>query len=186
MNGHSPPLQDPDTFGQFYNRTHLIVFRFIYGINGGPTQDVDDLTAETYLRAWKARRRFHGNDQAALGWLFTIARHLVIDAYRRNKIRKEEHSLDSDNISVDSWQAIQGQYSQENDPEELVTSFDQFRILWSLVQTLSIEKRELIVLRYMVGWQVKQISDHLHMKENTVSVYLNRTLEELRNQWPTN
>jgi RNA polymerase sigma-70 factor (ECF subfamily) len=184
MNGQKSPLQDSDVFGQLYNRTHLIVFRFIYGLCGGPSQDVDDLTAETYLRAWKARCRFNGNDQAALGWLFTIARHLVIDAHRRGKVRKEEPHLDSDNISIDSWQALQASNSHGNDPEELSISFDQFRILWALVQALPIEKRELLILRYMLGWQVKQIADHLNMQENTVSVYLRRILEELRNQWP--
>jgi RNA polymerase sigma-70 factor (ECF subfamily) len=44
------------------------VFRYIYGLSGGPLQEAEDLTAETYARAWKTRQSFSGNEEAALGW----------------------------------------------------------------------------------------------------------------------
>ena len=48
----------------------------------------------------------------------------------------------------------------------------------------SLEKRELLVLRYMLGRQVKQIADHVHMQENTVSVTFRRIIEQLRRDFP--
>jgi DNA-directed RNA polymerase specialized sigma24 family protein len=47
---------DAETFGQLYNRTHLILYRYIFGMLGGPIDEVEDLTSEAYLRAWKARQ----------------------------------------------------------------------------------------------------------------------------------
>ena len=65
-----------EAFVRLYDRAHLMVFRYIYGMYGGPMQDVEDLTAETFLRAWGARDRFTGDEEAAIGWLFQIARRL--------------------------------------------------------------------------------------------------------------
>jgi DNA-binding NarL/FixJ family response regulator len=35
----------------------------------------------------------------------------------------------------------------------------------------------------MLGWQVKQIAEILDMEENTVSVYIHRSLEQIRRNW---
>jgi len=67
----------------------LIAFRYIYGMTGGLVQEVEDLTAETFFRTWKKRAQFRGSEQAALGWLLTIARNLVFDTHRRKKAHPE-------------------------------------------------------------------------------------------------
>ena len=41
---------------------------------------------------------------------------------------------------------------------------------------------EILVLRYVMGWQVKQIAAHLEMPENTISVYLRRATRRLCDQ----
>jgi len=93
MPSRHAPLAEAEAFAELYQRTHLVVFRYIYGLNGGPQQEVEDLTAETFIRAWKARQRFDGGEKAALSWLLRIARNLVIDAHRRTKVRGVEANL---------------------------------------------------------------------------------------------
>ena len=87
---------DADLFTLLYEDTHIMVFRYIYGLSGGPQQEAEDLTSETYARAWKTRQRFNGNDQAALGWLLRIAKNLVIDLSRRRKVRDVDEETDVD------------------------------------------------------------------------------------------
>jgi RNA polymerase sigma-70 factor, ECF subfamily len=178
MPGNQSPLQDPEAFSQLYARTHLIIFRFVFGLQGGPAQEVEDLTCETYLRAWRGRNGFKGDDRDALRWLFTIARHLVIDAHRRKKSRIDETNELLDDALLDKYFII-----HEEQPEELATRREQFIHLWTLLQSLPFEKREMIVLRFILGWQVKQIAEYLHMEENTVSVNIRRILEGLRRNW---
>jgi RNA polymerase sigma-70 factor (ECF subfamily) len=178
MPGNQFPLQDPEAFSQLYARTHLIIFRFVFGLQGGPAQEVEDLTCETFLRAWRGRNGFKGDEQDALRWLFAIARHLVIDAHRRKKSRIDETNELLDDALHDKYFIVQGEQ-----PEELAARREQFKHLWVLLQNLALEKREMIVLRYMLGWQVKQIAEYLHMEENTVSVSLRRILEGLRRDW---
>jgi len=171
--GESFPLGCADAFNALYERTYLVVFRYAFGLHGGPAEDVEDLTTETFLRAWKSRHRFRGDENAALGWLLTIARNLVIDTQRRRnrsgfEVDIERHILAEPGLS----------------PEDQIAYQDQVKTLWRLLANLSVQQREIIVLRYLTGWSVKRIAQHLDMKENTVSVYIRRILLKLRENWP--
>ncbi len=172
-----PSLLDPEAFGNMYERTKIIIFRFIYGIHGGPVEEVEDLTCDTFLRAWRGRSRFVGDEHDALCWLFTIARRLVIDAHRRNKSRRTNSQVKLDDTNLPPAMM----FSQET-PEEQASSHEQFQHLWMSLQRLPDERREMLVLRYMVGWKVKEIANYLQKEENTVSVYIKRGLEQIRNE----
>lgn len=167
-------LRDAETFQQLYARCNLVVFRFIYGLLGGPAEEAEDLTAETFVRAWKSRRRFSGSEQAALGWLLKIARNLVIDHHRRQKTRGFSQDIEQHFITTD-----------EPNPEEQAQLREQVKVLWTLLHSLPDQQREILVLRYILGWRVQDIGKHLDMKENTVSVTIRRAIQRLRQDWPT-
>lgn len=166
-------IPDTDAFTRLYEKTHLSVFRYVYGLSGGPQQEAEDLTAETYTRAWKSRERFNGDDQAALGWLLRIAKNLAIDLSRRRKVR----GMDEE-VSIE-WLVDPNQL-----PELDVIAREQIAILWRMLEPLPEDTREMLVLRYMLGWQVKQVAEHLGMRENNVSVTIQRTLQRLQRDWP--
>ena len=86
-------LSDSRSFTLFYEKTHLTIFRYVYGLSGGSTQEAEDLTAEAYARAWKTSRQFHGNERSALGWLLRIARNTAIDSSRQQKRRDIDESF---------------------------------------------------------------------------------------------
>jgi RNA polymerase sigma-70 factor (ECF subfamily) len=166
-------LSDRQTFKLLYEQTHLIAYRYIYSLHGGPREDVEDLTAETFSRAWKARHRFEGSREAAIGWLLKIARRLVIDACRRRQVRGFVNDINALVLSAPGAT-----------PEEEAIRNDQLAILVDLLTAFPIEQREMLILRYILGWRVKDIGQHLDMPENTVSVTLRRLLQKLRDRWP--
>ena len=43
----------------------------------------EDLTATTFEKAWRARKRYRRDRAAFSTWLFTIARNVATDYYRR-------------------------------------------------------------------------------------------------------
>lgn len=173
MQSQNAPFQDPTEFGKLYEHAHLSVYRFIYSLCAGPHQLVEDLTAETFWRAWKARRRFQGSTEAAVGWLLKIARRLVIDEYRRSKVRGV--SVDIETFDLPANQLT---------PEEHCARTEQLKTLLCLIQSLPLEKQEIITLRYILGWRVKDIASHLEMNENTVSVTIRRSIQKIRASWP--
>jgi len=168
-----PLLANTNAFARLYEDTHLIVFRYMYGLSGGPLQEAEDLTAETYARAWKMRGHFHGDDEAALRWLLHIARNLAIDLSRRRHVR-----------AVDESVFVELLVDPHLEPELDVITREQLSILWEMLATLSDDVREILVLRYLLGWHVKQVADYLKMNENTVSVTIRRALKSLQRDWP--
>ena len=171
--GQAGPLNAAAAFSAFYERTHLSIFRYLYGLTGGPQEDVEDLTAETFTHAWRARRSFEGNDDAALGWLMKIARRLVIDDYRRRQARPITEGEPSVEMPLAELQ-----------PEEATLAGEEQLMLWTLLRAMPDEPREILVLRYLLGWRVNQVAAYLEIPENTVSVTIRRALERLRQHWP--
>jgi RNA polymerase sigma-70 factor (ECF subfamily) len=70
-------------FGMLVKRYHARVFAFLLTLTK-QRQDAEDLTQETFLRAWDKIHRYDPA-QPLLPWLFTIGRRLSIAALRRKK-----------------------------------------------------------------------------------------------------
>lgn len=160
-------VASPADFRDLYERNRIPVFRYIFGLTGGPQDHVEDLTAETFLRAWKARHGFEGHLDSATGWLIQIAKRLVIDDYRR------------------SFQVTSNlpDPQDESTPEQIAIADEQKRLLFRLLSGLPDEQREILVLRYMLGWRVNDIARHMNITENNISVTIHRTLSKLREKW---
>lgn len=165
---------DEQSFAWLYGVTHVSVYRYVYGLVGGHRQDAEDITAETFLSAWDSRHTFEGTTQHAQNWLFTIAKRRVIDRWRRQQARPAKVNIDD--VPLPAFEAS---------PEERAAFLEDQAILWALLRQLPQERREVLTLRYLLGWRVNRIADYLGKKPNTVSAMLRRTLESLRDQWPT-
>lgn len=172
LGGGAAPYTSAEAFRTLYERAHMPVYRFVYTLHGGPAADVEDIAAETFERAWNGRARFRGDEHDAMGWLLTIARNLVIDKQRTEHRRPSPMPIDY----------------LEREPlanvvvEHAVLQDEQQRVLLAALQTLPVEEREMIVLHYVLGWQVKRIAAHYGMRPNTATVKLRRALERLRHQ----
>lgn len=164
--------QSAEAFTALYERTQLIVFRYIYALYGEPQEDVEDMWLETFLKAWRSRHRFMGNEDAALGWLLHIARNLVIDQHRWHQRYPVSDLRDVEDFVV----------STDDAPESQMIAKEEAQALGKMLETLSEQQREMVVLRYVVGWRVKEIARHLQITENTVTVTLRRTLTKLSHQ----
>lgn len=165
-------LSDPQSFSRFFDETQTAIYRYLYGLTGGPEEDVNDLAAETYIRAWKSRRQFRGDDSGALRWVFKIARHLFIDTYRRRKRQGEPVSFEQ----VDPP-------APEANPEVRVVSIEERNTLWGLLHTLPDNAREIIVLRYMLEWSVKDIAAYQNKNETAISMSIHRSLKIIQESW---
>ena len=162
------PIASPASFRALYERNRLPVFRYVYALTSGSQADAEDLTAETFLRAWKARHQFQGEMDSAIGWLIRIAKRLVIDDYRRTARANRNSPTD---------------VNSESGPEQTAIQQEQQKLLLRLVADLPDEQREILILRFLLGWRVNDIAQHIGSSENKVSVSLHRILSKLREKW---
>ncbi len=167
-------LSQRGVFSQLFNQVNAQLYRYLYSLTGGPAEDVDDLVAETFARAWSARESFQGDFNAALHWLLVIAKNQVIDVYRRRKTSGSSEALDE----------VGELPAPDADPETQALDGEQRRTLWRLLQSLPEEAREILVLRYMLDRPVGDIAAYLGKKETAVSMVIHRALKRLQQSWP--
>ncbi|WP_331766821.1 sigma-70 family RNA polymerase sigma factor [Embleya sp. NBC_00896] len=122
---------DPAAVEDFVRGTHRDVWRFVAYLTD--VQSADDLTQETYLRAWTALPRFTGASSVRT-WLLTIARRTVVDRYRAASARPRT-------AAVEDWVEAAERHQDITRP-----GFDEGIALADLCRTLDPARREAFVL----------------------------------------
>jgi RNA polymerase sigma-70 factor (ECF subfamily) len=132
----------------------------------------EDLTSETFEKAWRNRWRYRRDLAAFSTWLFTIARRVVQDHYRRKR----------DNLSLE--QAAE-RHTNEN-LEDLIEQHADFAQLTVLLARLADRDRELVALKYGAGLTNRAIARLSGLSESNVGTILNRAVQTLRTEWEGN
>jgi len=129
----------------------------------------EDLTATTFEKAWRARRRYRDNLGAFSTWLFTIARNVATDYFRQ---QHQELSLEDMRDQTDPTL-----------PEEALQSRDDLAHLSALLASLPARERELVALKYGAGLTNREIARQTGLSESNVGTILYRVVQQLRAWW---
>jgi RNA polymerase sigma factor (sigma-70 family) len=78
-------VSDPPAFAAVYERHGQTIRRYVARRVGSETGE--DLAAEVFVRAFRARERYTAERDSALPWLFGVANH-VIAGHRRSEARR--------------------------------------------------------------------------------------------------
>ncbi len=140
---------------------------FRYRFGDGPL--AEDLTAMTFEKAWRSRKRYRHDLAAFSTWLFTIARNVAIDHVRQ---RRDETSLDT----------VRQQPANES-LEELAEKQREAERLAVLLKRLSTRERELIAYKYGAGLTNREIAQLTGLSESNVGTILYRVVQNLRAEW---
>lgn len=146
-----------DSFEQLVLRYENQIFNFLRQFTGNH-HDAEDLTQETFLKAYRGLHRYNASLSFA-AWLFTIARRTAASHFR-SAHRLEELDLDEQN-------------TQEN-PATALESKDERRSLWSLVRKLNPKQSEALWLRYGEGFSVAETARIMRTNQIHVKVLLHR------------
>jgi RNA polymerase sigma-70 factor, ECF subfamily len=136
----------------------------------GAAADVEDLTARTFEKAWRARHRYRRDVAGFSTWLLTIARNVAID-YLRARQRHEP---------LDVALAVP---SQDDTPEQHVLHQSEAQRLAALLATLEPRQRELIAMKYGADMTNRAIAVATGLSESNVGTILHRAVETLRGRW---
>jgi RNA polymerase sigma-70 factor (ECF subfamily) len=96
---------------------------FVTPMVGGDRYAAEDIVQESLIRAWETGDRLR--PEQARGWLYTVARHLVVSRYRRSRRRATEVPFDAgaempaavDDLdrALESWQVVDALRSLSED-----------------------------------------------------------------------
>jgi RNA polymerase sigma-70 factor (ECF subfamily) len=136
----------------------------------GPTADVEDLTARTFEKAWRARDRYRRDVAGFSTWLLTIARNVAIDHLRSHQRHEPLDVADA----VPSLDAT---------PEQQLVQQSEADRLAALIAALSPRERELIAMKYGADMTNRAIARATGLSESHVGTILHRAVESLRGHW---
>ena len=140
---------------------------FRYRVGDGPL--AEDLTADTFEKAWRKRDSYRKDLASFSTWLYTIARRVAVDHYRKKRPEIPYERA--------------GQLEAHNTPEEQTTRQADFERLSLLLSQLEDRDRELVALRYGSGLTNRAIASLTGLSDSNVGVILHRTLKQPRAEW---
>jgi RNA polymerase sigma-70 factor (ECF subfamily) len=161
-------VTDASDWESVYAETLPKVFNYVlYRV--GDMALAEDLTATTFERAWKQRKRYRHDRAGLLAWLLGIARHLIADSHRR---QRPTEPLDEATAA-----------SADASPDVLSEARDTAERLQRLLHTLPAREQELIALKYGADLTNRQIARLTGLSESNVGTILHRTIQQLRQTW---
>jgi RNA polymerase sigma-70 factor (ECF subfamily) len=156
------PVADPTGF---VRATQADVWRFTAGLVDPAT--ADDLTQETYLRAFRGLGEFAGRSSART-WLLSVARHTAIDAIRSSARRPRTDGAEDWETRADA--ARRG--SAHSAAHEAV-------LLRALVTALDPDRRDAFVLTQLLDLSYAEAADVCGCPVGTIRSRVARAREDL-------
>lgn len=123
--------------------------------------DIDDLVQDSYARLLRAR-----NEQVIRypkAFLFTTARNLALDFFRRRKVLSIDGVADLSALTV---------IEEGTDVVDAVTKRQELEMLAEAVRTLPRCCRQVLTLRLLYGFSHRKIAEELRLSEHTVKAQM--------------
>jgi RNA polymerase sigma-70 factor (ECF subfamily) len=157
---------DEDAFGRLWRDLQPRLLRYFAVVSRAAAED---LASETWLGVIRGLDRFVGNEPAFRAWVFTIARHEVLD-WRRRAARRATEDLPANGLI---------EQAAPDDPAADALEGFSTRAALAEVATLPADQAEAILLRVVAGLGVGRVAEIMGKRPGTVRVLTHRGLRRL-------
>ena len=158
---------DTEAFGMLISPYEQKIYLTCLRMLNSNHLDAEDMTQETFIKAWKHINQFKGNSSFST-WLYRIAINNCLSFHRKRK-RNQEISLSQ--LSNDGMQF--------KDDSNFEQSFVDKVVLNQALSSLRKEYRAMIILRDIQGLSYEEISKIMACPVGTVCSRINRARNEM-------
>ncbi len=159
---------DEDAAALLFDEYYPRVYRYAAArLGGGPS--AEDAASETFAKVVRELGRFKWRGAGFEGWLFRIARNVIVDMQRRSG----RETLTGDVIEP-------SETSQEGLPESAVVNVESAVELRALLDRLPPEQREVLLLRFGAGLDMHETGSAMERNANAVRQLQLRALRNVR------
>lgn len=159
--------REPEAFGQLYDEYVEQIFRYVY-YKLGNFAEAQDITGQTFLKAFENIDSYEVRDVAFSSWLYRIAHNMVVDHFRRES-RRESVSIDEQPPTP----------SDRGNPVEAVMADMESERLYRAMQKLTHNQREVLVLKFVDNLSNGQVAEIMGISVGAVKSTQKRGLLSL-------
>ena len=154
------------SFDRIYDEFKTPIYNYIYHLVGNREQ-ADDLTQDTFLKAFKALPKMDANLKLS-AWLYRIATNTCYDALRRRKL-----------IAWLPWQDLDHEPAdvESADPQETIGTSE---LVHAALKRMPRHYRAALLLYTQEGFSYAEIASTLNIAESGVKMYLSRARHSFR------
>jgi len=157
-------------FDKLVRKYAPLIFHLLYDMTGN-YEDAEDLTQETFLRAFVNLSGYRGEAKFST-WLYRIAYNIGIDFRRKDKkISRVDLDPQDEKMSL-RWFDEKG-FKGYTGEEEAIES---------ALKKLTQPQRMTVILNYYHGFRMREIGEILGCSEGTVRTHMFRALRRLRRE----
>ncbi|OKO92583.1 RNA polymerase sigma factor SigX [Geobacillus proteiniphilus] len=160
---------DP-VFEKLYEKYHNDLFNFLFYMVRNREQ-AEDLVQEVYVRVLRSYKRFKGQCSEKT-WLLSIARHVAIDFFRKQKRRRQwagSAEWSEEQIGAD-----------EPIPEEMAIQKEEIQLMYRGLARCTVDQRLVLVLRFIQSLSIAETAEALGWTESKVKTTQHRALKALK------
>lgn len=147
--------QDQDAFNMLFDYYSPRI-RSVMIKQGCSGELADEIAQETLLKVWRKAAMFNPDKGSVASWVFTIARNLKIDRFRK-ELPWQKLPEDFDQIPSDCQQA-----------DEIVSENQRRDQLLLVLETLPKEQRQIVTMSFLEGQSHGEIAKTLDLPLGTV------------------
>jgi RNA polymerase sigma-70 factor, ECF subfamily len=157
-------------FEELYSKYHQDVFQFlIYTVRS--RQLAEDLVQEVYIRVLKSHKNFEGKSTEKT-WLFSIAKNVAIDHFRRQKGWKGR--------ILEKFDWSQPIKDENEIPEEVAVQKEEIRDLYKCIEKCTTDQRMVVTMRYIQDLSISETAEVLDWTESKVKTTQHRAIKSLK------
>jgi RNA polymerase sigma-70 factor (ECF subfamily) len=166
---------EQEAFREIVERYQGKVFSIIHGILRN-RNDAEDIAQQVFTKIYFSLGKFDFRS-ALVTWIYKITVNECYDYLRKQKVRKLTFESD---LSEDDLRRIDNTEDVRRNPAADVDRQTELReIVVRLLDRLSADERQLLILKEVEGYPVEELAHMLSMNENTVKVKLFRARQKL-------
>ena len=159
---------DQRAFARLVEAYQIPVYNLCYRMLGNHS-DAEDAAQETFVRVYSHLRSYNPQQKLS-SWILAVASHYCIDRLRRQHIKW---------LSLDEVLPVPAASQGEPQPEDCAMERETCAEIQSLMQSLPVEYRLVIALRYWQDLSYEEIARVVGATESAVKSRLHRAREIL-------
>ena len=149
----------------------------------GNFQEAEDHVQETFLRAWRGRASFKGEQFRA--WLYKITTNTCLDTLKRTKRRAGGTFAEVPWLQPFPDHVLDQVAPPEDEPDAIVFARETIELTFiALIQSLPARQRAALVLRDVLGWSAAETAEALETSVAGANSALQRARATIGDELP--